>query len=147
MLSIDDVSSDLCVVQVLVLLLCFFVEDESSNQCVIERIMQLPLDVQTELMSLIESGLGKVNSESLPSVQSNPGTMSFECCGSRTPARPSKHHNRRSILHQGLDSPAGRRWLASPAISARKRRAPKTPLIASIVSTSMKTEVSVYHNL
>ncbi len=114
------------------LLLCFFVEDKSNNQFVIQRIMQLPLDVQTELMSLIESGLGKVNSEPLLPVKCNSEVMSLETNGSRTPSRPSKYRSR-SNLHQGLDSPAGRRWLASPAISARKRRAPKTPLIASIV--------------
>ncbi len=134
-------------IQVVVLLICYFVEDESINQNVIEQIMQLPLGVQQDLMSLIELGLGKVNSETLSSGNFHSGVN----CGTEasslqtddlTPVRSSRHRSS-SMFHQGLDSPAGRRWLSSPALSAHKRRVPRTPLIASIVTTSLRTDPMV----
>ncbi len=139
-------------IQVIVLLICYFVEDESINQNVIERIMQLPLGVQRDLMSLIELGLGKVNSETLSSGNFHSGvdcgadTSSLQTDGCLTPVRQSRHRSP-SVFHRGLDSPAGRRWLSSPALSAHKRRVPRTPLIASIVTTSLRTDpmVCVFH--
>ena len=116
--------------------------------------MALPLEVQQDLMSLIESGLGKVNSNALSTGSFDSGvgtsyhmtprapTPHFESRGSVTPMRPARHGGR-SIRYRGLESPAGQRWLNSPAFSSRKKMVPKTPLIVSIMNSSKKTRNEV----
>ena len=116
--------------------------------------MQLPLEVQQDLMSLIESGLGKVNSDALSAgnfdsgvgttscVASHAPTPNFEGRGLATPIRPSRHGGR-SIRYRGLESPAGQRWLNSPAFSSHKKIVPKTPLFVSIMNSSKKNRSEV----
>lgn len=75
------------------------------------------------------------------SMVSLPRNESQESVSFPTPCRPSKSLNP-GKFYNGLNSPAGLRWLQSPGI-AKSRTVRRTPLASSISATSLQSQCVV----